>query len=1438
MNSTHSQPRFFAAEPLEARIAPALLVVGANYLTAGEIGETSAGENAATLVKVTAGSAVIWFNGADISGISVGPGAGLEISGDVAGDIVANLTAAGRLSDLDGDPTNGEDGGILLSNNIVGIKTGPLGNEKGSIGNIITGGSIANLSISGVIEGIYAGDGVFRTESDAIQGGSVHVTVGLDVNPVDVAYEGGFTFTKATAQFQDGASIKIAKIESGKELQIFSGNGSPRGATAAGPGVPGGNIEGVTISSAYLDGGEFSYMIIAGDGANGTAGGAGGSVISVIEKTSSGTALITAGKGGTGSVGVGGAGGSIRSVDLQSDSSIYLVTAGDGGQGVGGGAGGSLVNANFSNKTPTGGLIVSGDFTGSNGDDVLVIDSGTGRMVLQANDGTGSNFTPVTQYTLLHGAGSADDEVFTDIESLGNTPVAALAQDVNGDGWLDVVVAYRNSNSLGVYLNQGGGSFYQAVVNADPNAEPEFELASVGVALGFTPALLVAGNFSGDGEGDFAVVNTANNKSEIHVVEGGRDATDPTLPVFAVLDGFTEFSGAATAAVGAQFAGGRDDVFVATATGKLLAFAGTGAAEGAPFALTDTGLSIAGGINGLDVDSTGHHLLAVATRSRTVGLYAIGGDGSLLQEAGPDLTTTTGKPLAAHFIASEVPGTADSIALLSSLTAGSRLDLLVPGTDDGDPLTVDPAYVVSKSVSSTASLKTFVLASSNVSGSTLPGIAALGGSLSRFYFDQAYDGFDDFHLPFSGKIVVVKVGNGGAGIDTIKTFGKGGAGGSITAFNVEAPEIYLTAGNGGGAQKGAGGAGGSIVNPASFVTASSTAVVPTLTAEIALEIKAGDGGSPALTGKAASGGAGGAVAGLTLSLAGGSTQVTAGDGGKGRGGVGGAGGSVTRLVSSSAGADLFLTGGAGGAALSGIFAGGVGGSVSFVKHEMRLSDEGEAVERPYAAALVAGQGGLSTFGNGGGGGSVSDINLLLDPANDDLDVVPNLAIDSTVTVLFQAGDGGEGVNGGAGGSINRVKSVTLFDQKVDKAYHLNAVTATLLSGTGGKGNAGIGGNGGAINTALLEGITGFDLNAVATGENPNQIPLFVVAGDGGDGSVRGGAGGAILGLTAQNAKLGESTVLATTELLGASLSSGKGGDGTASDGGKGGDISRVLAGVFAAPLVITTGKGGDGGTAGDESAIKAKGGAGGYLTSSTLGAVVTGFNIGVLVQLGAGGDGQAAGGVGGSVNLLTLNTPQNMLSNSAMLFAGHGGAAAATGGLGGKGGSITGISQAKDLNSAISLLQAGNGGDASDGIAGAGGDVSGVKTAGFIGKPTDGTKNLGVFDNFGSEQGVFSGRGGAGLTDGIAGAVSNITARQIAAIAAAYDAPTDTFGIASKVSNVTADVIGFEVVRDNIFTDNHGGGLSPSATSGRDGFILAAAIEGVNKLRAGFWFTT
>ena len=279
--------RFATIEPLESRIAPALLITGANLLGGAgnpRTAETSIGGDQVTLVKLISGSAIVWYAGGEIKGISFGPNTSLEITGDVNGDIIGNLTAADRLSDVDHNPSNGEDGNLLLANNLIGLKTFRLSEQKGAVGNIITGGSISNLSINGEIHGIYAGDGAFQFGSTVISAGVVTslLGAGIDINPVALGNQQQFDFgsTKGLAgatgvsAFSSGASIKNVSLQLIKDGQIFAGNGS--GAVngigtlqAVGKStalVAGGSVTNITIESALVGITDASYTIHGGGG--------------------------------------------------------------------------------------------------------------------------------------------------------------------------------------------------------------------------------------------------------------------------------------------------------------------------------------------------------------------------------------------------------------------------------------------------------------------------------------------------------------------------------------------------------------------------------------------------------------------------------------------------------------------------------------------------------------------------------------------------------------------------------------------------------------------------------------------------------------------------------------------------------------------------------------------------------------------------------------------------------------------------------------------------------------------------------------------------------------------------------------------------------------------------------------------------------------------
>ena len=162
----------------------------------------------------------------------------------------------------------------------------------------------------------------------------------------------------------------------------------------------------------------------------------------------------------------------------------------------------------------------------------------------------------------------------------GNSPVAVVSADFNGDGKADAAVVNENSNTVSVLLGSGDGSFEPAqnyavatvpdsVVAADFNGDGKLDLAVTAIGgltvllgngdgnfqAGITtsepsePHGAVAGDFNGDGKLDLAVANSfsalvpAGARGTLVVVEfgtfsilpGNGDGTfqapqDPTLP--------------------------------------------------------------------------------------------------------------------------------------------------------------------------------------------------------------------------------------------------------------------------------------------------------------------------------------------------------------------------------------------------------------------------------------------------------------------------------------------------------------------------------------------------------------------------------------------------------------------------------------------------------------------------------------------------------------------------------------------------------------------------------------------------------------------------------------------------------------------------------------------------------------------------------------------
>ena len=1404
MKKTVFPRRSHSIEALEGRIAPAILVAGGNLLGGKgnpNTGEFSVGENSFLYVKVTSGQAVVWFDGLSITGISIGPNTGLDITGDVRGDIVANLDATGHLTDADGNAANGRDGGILLPNNITALKIKPLSAESGSVGNVITGGSISNLNIGGKVGGIYAGDGVYHPDSDVGSMGVFTVDVGLEINPIDPAVELGFTLTKANALMTPGAGIKSSTIGVGYELQVIAGSGNPTDApfpNSAGP--AGGSIDGFTVLTAKTinaTSARPSYELIAGNGASGKVGGNGGSIIKLIEKSSTGTVSVRAGNGGNGAAGAGGAGGSLQGADFGSLSGVYTINAGNGGSGAPGGAGGNVTTANFANVSPTSSLVAAADLDGDGTDELVMVEASSGDFVVGRSTDDGAIFNLRTQYV-----NTAFDPVYV-VDGGGLASDLDIA-DMDADGDLDVVVTYSNTGSIVAYINQGNGSFYDIVAKdyettAFSYSDPQGYLAKYVEIVG----------------DHFVVAAAFKAKSLIATVPFGAGTN------------LVEVVGRIDAPVTALVSNGQGDSFAGFASGAITGITSSGS-------LNNFDAVLGGAVASLAVGDDGNTLAALS-KDRKVTVFTLTTGANETLDTTIDLATSSGGLQQIKFIPDAAPATPDRL-VLSRLAGTASFDVYQRAAGA-------PSFSLATTVAADSSYRQFDVVET---ADNSFGFVGVTGAANAFGFSKNLSAFDTYGLPFNGKQVDIGTGRGGDGINVGTKLGKGGAGGAVNGLNIEAANVSLSAGDGGHSEGGAAGAGGSFTNSGTLTTPSGFNIVPAINALETLVLRAGRGGdATGTTGKAATGGAGGGFNGLRLQLDDGLIDLQSGDGGLGNGGTGGAGGGFSGIRAVGKAASISAHAGDGGGTTGALAKAGAGGGFANFNFVLQNEEATESREIKYSVALAAGNGGSSAGGLGGAGGGFLTTTLVLDGADrtyDGFDAASqplfDADLDSTVDVAMSAGNGGSGVNGGKGGEVSGTKLTTTHDQVLPTGGILiHQIVASVVAGNGGAGSTGDGGAGGSVTASNFTGVTYYDKDATLF-----ATPLFVQAGTGGTGGNKGGAGGSVAQLVAQNARW-TSGVIQHTHLGAAEIYAGNGGDGGNGDGGTGGTLTGLTVGADRFLYAVA----GDGGSGGVIGGTVAKGGAGGQVSASTLaviGAPI--FTSNLIATAGNGGSGRAAGGAGGALNSLSVNLPYGPSGLGAILTAGDGGLATGTGAVGGKGGDVIGVTNAKDIQSAISLIEAGNGGNAAAGKGGNGGNVGKIRLAGFIGRVLNDATGLGVFDDTASSfgatihteltgagiaQGLFVGRAGTGATAGLAGSVTAVQAEAIAAIGAAVDA-NGRFALAEKVTGVKASFIGYDEDGDNTFDAGN-----PGTTQPTDGFILAKALSLVTGSRTGFVFS-
>ena len=1149
-------------EALEPRVAPALLVNGGNLLGgAGNptTGETSTGANTVTLVKVLSGQALVFFDNGTITGISVGKHTKLDITGDLAGDIITNLGPDGRLTDTDNNPINGEDGGVLLPISIKGITTHPLSDEKGSVGRIIAGAQINNINIAGELAGLYSGDGIFR-DGDFIKASTGRV----DFNTVEPGLQNTFTFAKGFTAPNNNSTIKNVTINTARQLEIFSGSGQNGG---DGTGVAGSDIINVTIAKTLAAEGTNPVVSLhAGDGGAGaTGGGKGGSISSFNDQGSIAYVKLQTGNGGDSSDGAGGKGGLLQSSTIVSSSPRYDFLMGNGGNGQTGGDGGGISSLNFTNNI-TGGksLIATADFNNDGVGDVILLNTLTGESTVslgRAGDNLDrpgeANFVIAVQ-TITQPNGINVQTPFLPAE--GANPTSLVVADFNGDGLLDFAVSYASTNSLGIYTNHVGfyaDQFGNNVLKSGGAFTP------TRLDLAVSPTRIAVGDFAGTGHTDIAVVSAGSLTSQqfgvasgVYVVgnDGAGNLTFNPTPA-------TSLPGIATEATAAQ-AYTMDEVPALLGANLYVGFK-SGSVSPVTFrsgaATVQQSLPSFPGVpvNDLDVvQSNGVSLLLAFSKDIDANVNA------------NDPTASPRPEVIVYTL--DANGISNSITNFFPASDTTRAEFLPQSNIIG---TVTPnALVLSAIQGTTGRYETLTTLSSSgvlsnfdadLIGNTYQ-FAVCGAATNRFFFTTGVPGGTAgvkpllaSETPNEPQVISFDTGNGGNG-DSLD----GGTGGSVKIVTfiqslssgvLEAGGAYNTVfatGHGGDSNGGEGGKGGGIrktdlsLNPGYLTYSDDTTSAIFTTGEGGRGTTGGDGGSiqkvstTAVYKEIVSGGV------VANSLA---VRMTTGDGGVGTTAAGGSGGNVSLAGQSALSgvsfvdddsqfanqAGLLVTAGNGG---NGITAGGAGGSLKNVgSQNATVGGAVVAVTQLSSAILTSGSGGAASGGDGGAGGTLTGTNVTVQTGT--LAVVLDgkylrvTSKDGAVTA--RAGDGGVGLGGagGAGGALNKstVGSVT-----GDGSRHYGVLMA---SGNGGDGNTG-GGAGGDINKVIVN--------------SPSDSRLYaavIAAGDGGDAQASGpgGAGGSIKGI--KQAKDVNSSINV--------IQAGDGGRGAGDAGGAGGSVTSI-----------------------------------------------------------------------------------------------------------------------------------------------------------------------------------------------------------------------------------------------------------------------------------------
>jgi hypothetical protein len=1356
-------------EQLEPRIAPASLA-GTDYeaitvgspqlLKAGEGLSTSADGTGSLLLKVEKGQMLVFttdlngnnrFDPNEITGIAAGDGLRFTSFVDINGDVVTNLQANGRLSDSDGDRSNGLDGKLLLNSRIESMTLRSVTAADLGSGNPVADRiALSSYSVHGFI---YAGNGLGG-------GGGTGLIIDTAGISDQVAKFSGLNVDRQISDVVPNVGgIKTGTAASGS---VYSFGYNPAdGSQAVGYGgaladfVPqigqaGGDVLGIRVgagaSDATADASSAEYTIgfvVTGDGGIGARG---GNIQDVALKGDTGGLRIVAGDGGDGIDG--GAGGSITNLsDEGSYNSVVEMRAGDGGEGFLGRAG-AAGQFNFGTMI-TNGQVAMG--LGSGGVGLTQGAAGTGLLSgkIELSEGAGGADIAITvasswrpDEVIAPVVADFNNDGFADVlfvaqnpDQLGlrfgpdigivddsptvyfNSPIygspgdrssGLVIADFNNDGLLDFATAasWENaSDGLRVFLNDGtwfdkaspesteqSGNYVDTYVhNALPYLPSEFLVGGFEQhRRGFAVTDLVSGDFNNDGNTDLAYL--------MQGLARVPEVDNPNRTNLVVLEGLGD---------GRFFANFGYD---RTTDSRLnqpfdVVYSGAnGEADGWSEVTIKSSVSVAGdaSTSRIVMAQDAANRFDVADYSTTVGRLAISPLASGGYYAGwvgtpepPDFTS--GASIRDFTILDfGQDGFWDMIAINGSdalttfqfdASAASQLDFVT-----GEKLTGDVNLFPSS-----RGITLYAVASGDFDGDlTTTEIAILGDSLDGWFFE--YVQLDSLEVDTQANV---------RSLDSERTLAPAQSAVAFAPFDLT---------DGDGTILGAQGLvilGKRTANDPELPSIMRTPVGDSLLLVKNLDLYAGAGGDSRLGAGGNGGGLGAGSLEYEVDPETGLAIVT---------------NAALEIIQPAAGVDqapVVFQGGLGG---NGFTQGGRGGALS----GLRAVFVGDAEDLEAVHVLFAGHGGSSLLGAGGAGGGLA--NFFTQRGTE-----------------FVTGNGGAGMTGGAGGSIQP-------NSPAGQSSNLSRI----FSAETGRGGDGItaGGQGGQITAFVSEGIstsmifsTGDGGDAVAgRAGNAGAVirssplvtnnllvgPLTILTGAGGNGLI-GGSGGNI------SEFVNASTAFSTPSLV--NLVAGNGGSGVTGNGGAGGSVTDVTASGTGVGVVdpgespqqfnrVIAGDGGD--------SFGAAGGAGGVINRVDL----TANSSAAAVAAGLGGDGLTRGGVGGSVLNSLVDSAASNDAAKVIVFAGSGGnayAALATSsnvglsgsspsilalrafggvaGIAGNGGSITALTQPKTVEAAVDLV-AGNGGslmnygspaDAKTNV-GTGGSVTNIKLAGDAGR--------------------------------------------------------------------------------------------------------------------------